>query len=138
MPFYKKKPAIVEARKMPLGPGNNAEAFDVYWWVESEWGGSFDFNSDERPAKGVTIDPSTGFMNIATLEGLMQVKPGDYVIKGVQGEFYPCKPDIFESTYDQIDILQEVTEHRMTINDARKLMGHPRFEETDDSDHSDL
>lgn len=37
---------------------------------------------------------------IVTLEGNMHVSEGDYVIKGVNGEFYPCKPDIFEKTYD--------------------------------------
>lgn len=40
---------------------------------------------------------------IATLEGRMEVSPGDYVIEGVQGEFYPCKPDIFNQTYDPAD-----------------------------------
>lgn len=40
------------------------------------------------------------FMWIKTLEGDMQVNEGDYIIKGVQGEFYPCKPDIFEQTYE--------------------------------------
>lgn len=39
---------------------------------------------------------------IKTLEGEMRVSPGDWVIRGVQGEFYPCKPDIFEQTYDEI------------------------------------
>lgn len=37
---------------------------------------------------------------LITLEGEMHVSNGDYVIKGVQGEFYPCKPDIFKATYD--------------------------------------
>lgn len=37
---------------------------------------------------------------IETLEGLMRVSPGDWIIKGVQGEFYPCKPDIFAATYE--------------------------------------
>lgn len=37
---------------------------------------------------------------IKTLEGTMRVSLGDYVIKGIQGEFYPCKPDIFEATYE--------------------------------------
>ena len=37
---------------------------------------------------------------IDTLEGMMQVSPNDYIIKGVKGEFYPCKPDIFELTYE--------------------------------------
>jgi len=40
---------------------------------------------------------------IDTLEGIMELSWGDYVIKGVKGEFYPCKPDIFELSYDKID-----------------------------------
>ena len=44
--------------------------------------------------------PSPLFMQIATLEGTMTATLGDWIIKGVQGEFYPCKPDIFEATYE--------------------------------------
>ncbi len=40
---------------------------------------------------------------ISTLEGPMKCSKGDYIIKGVKGEFYPCKPDIFELTYDKVD-----------------------------------
>lgn len=40
---------------------------------------------------------------IHTLEGDMVAKPGDFIIKGVQGEFYPCKPDIFEQTYEAVE-----------------------------------
>lgn len=40
------------------------------------------------------------FIAIDTLEGTMRAVPGDYVIRGVQGEFYPCKPDIFNATYE--------------------------------------
>ena len=40
---------------------------------------------------------------IPTLEGNHLAKPGDYIIKGVKGEFYPCKPDIFEQTYEKVD-----------------------------------
>lgn len=39
---------------------------------------------------------------ISTLEGRMRVSPGDWVIKGIHGEFYPCKPDIFVSTYEPV------------------------------------
>ena len=39
---------------------------------------------------------------IHTLEGDHHANPGDYIIKGIHGEFYPCKPDIFEKTYDII------------------------------------
>lgn len=41
-----------------------------------------------------------GTLGIETLEGLMRVSLGDYVIRGISGEFYPCKPDIFEKTYE--------------------------------------
>lgn len=40
---------------------------------------------------------------IETLEGEMEVREGDYVIKGIKGEFYPCKPDIFKATYENIN-----------------------------------
>ncbi|WP_308605756.1 hypothetical protein [uncultured Enterococcus sp.] len=39
---------------------------------------------------------------IETLEGSMKINDGDYIIKGVQGEYYPCKPDIFEATYEKV------------------------------------
>lgn len=42
-------------------------------------------------------------VEIATLEGTMIAHPGDYVIRGVQGEFYPCRSDVFEVTYEAVD-----------------------------------
>ena len=42
------------------------------------------------------------FLRIVTLEGTMVASKGDWVIRGVQGEFYPCKPDIFEATYEAV------------------------------------
>lgn len=42
--------------------------------------------------------------NCKTLEGFHIVCPGDFIIKGIKGEFYPCKPDIFEMTYDKLHI----------------------------------
>lgn len=47
--------------------------------------------------------PVTEVEEIVTLEGTMRADVGDYVITGVQGEVYPCKPDIFEATYDKVD-----------------------------------
>lgn len=40
---------------------------------------------------------------IGTLEGTMEARPGDWIVRGVQGEFYPCKPDIFAATYEAVD-----------------------------------
>lgn len=43
------------------------------------------------------------YFDIPTLEGVMSCQPGDWIIRGVKGEFYPCKPDIFELTYEAVD-----------------------------------
>lgn len=43
-----------------------------------------------------------GFI-IKTLEGNMRLSPGDWLLKGIKGEYYPCKPDIFEQTYEKVD-----------------------------------
>lgn len=48
-------------------------------------------------------DTQDNQLKIETLEGVMLANIGDYIIKGVTGEFYPCKPDIFAKTYDKID-----------------------------------
>lgn len=42
------------------------------------------------------------YLFIETLEGEMRISPNDYVIKGINGEFYPCKPEIFNKTYDEV------------------------------------
>lgn len=51
---------------------------------------------------GVTVDygnPGKPVVKIKTLEGVMRADVGDWIIKGISGEFYPCKPDVFEQTY---------------------------------------
>jgi hypothetical protein len=104
MARYRKKPVEIEARRFI---GSATECHDVYLWVESEGGGSHQWDdyvlSEHPPRSGCTIDPSDGAMFIFTLEGMMRVSTGDWVIKGVAGEFYPCKPEIFEATYDLVE-----------------------------------
>jgi hypothetical protein len=57
----------------------------------------------ESPVIEPTDDnPSGEYVQIKTLEGIMIGVVGDWIIKGVKGEFYPCKPDIFEATYDLV------------------------------------
>ena len=51
----------------------------------------------------VTADNGDGTLSIATLEGTMRAEQGDYIIRGVKGEYYPIKPDIFLETYDPVD-----------------------------------
>lgn len=109
---YKKRPVTIEA--LEFGP-TAADAHNITVWLEkSGYPGLIgnalepqtlrypDDDSDEGvpTEKGWYIDPANGNLMIRTLEGDMRVSPGDFVIKGVQGEFYPCKPDIFAETYE--------------------------------------
>lgn len=87
---YVKKPVVVEAMRFE-GISNGA---DVRRWMERN-GAQVKY----------TVDYKT--FQVLTLEGAMDVSEGDYVIRGVKGEFYPCKPDIFEQTYRLTDGEQE-------------------------------
>jgi hypothetical protein len=85
---YRKKPIVIEARKL-----NIKAPYDVINWCNENVTG-------RQPA---IAELEIGGINISTLEGKIFASHGDYVIKGVKGEFYPCKPDIFELTYDLIE-----------------------------------
>lgn len=104
MPKFRKKPVTIEARQLT---GSTAEYHSVYLWIEKNTLGSFEpldviEGRKPYPASGVSIDPRDGRLIISTLEGLHWAGPGDWIIRGVQGEFYPIKPDIFEATYEQV------------------------------------
>lgn len=92
-----KRPVTVEAMHFA---GTSADTHAVYQWVEANTAGSFEPYTNPPPTSGVSINPETGEMMIATLEGIMHASLGDWIIRGVKGEFYPCKPDVFEATYD--------------------------------------
>jgi hypothetical protein len=107
MPKFRKRPVEIEARQMPIAPDAPA-AMEIYQWIEQNTLGSFEpmaviTGKKPWPASGVTIDPRDGRMIIATLEGGHWVDLGNWVIRGVQGEFYPCRADIFEQTYEPAD-----------------------------------
>lgn len=100
---FRKKPVVIEAMQLT---GDTAAWHGVYLWLERNTKGSFEpldviEGRKSAPASGVSIDPRDGRMIIATLEGLHWADPGDWIIRGVQGEFYPCKPDIFAQTYEE-------------------------------------
>lgn len=86
---FRKKPAEIEAMQFD---GSIESANHVLAWI----GG---YGAEALRARWT--EPKAGIV-IKTLEGDMLAAPGDYVIRGVQGEFYPCKPDIFEATYDLV------------------------------------
>ena len=89
MPKYRKKPIVIEALKFEVKTFNPEM---VEFIGESA-------NYPECKIGG--LDPADGGkFKIKTLEGDLVASIGDYIIKGVAGEFYPCKPDIFEKTYE--------------------------------------
>ena len=84
MPMYRKKPVIIEAEHFT--EENKNQCFNFITCSASP-----DFDTQGQPC-----------IHIRTLEGWMTAALGDYVIKGIAGEFYPCKPDIFEATYEDV------------------------------------
>lgn len=89
MPEFRKKPVVIEA---------------VQWTGENEQevAGFFSQADSETPYFGFHPTPEPHWA-INTLEGTMDAHIGDWIIKGVAGEFYPCKPGIFEATYDPVE-----------------------------------
>ena len=81
---FRKKPVVIEA---------------VEW---DGTNGSLDEIADLALDCGRRVQLVGGQLEIPTLEGVMTASLGDWVIKGVQGEIYPCKPDIFEATYEPV------------------------------------
>ena len=81
MEKYRKKPVVIEA--VQWTGKNITEVLDFMDWR----------NAAHDTVSGLTI---------RTLEGNHHASPGDFIIKGVNGEFYPCKPDIFEKTYEKV------------------------------------
>ncbi|MDD5065021.1 MAG: hypothetical protein PHQ35_09740 [Phycisphaerae bacterium] len=84
MAKFRKKPVVVEAIQY-TGEGNYQEICD--------------FVGDKLTMEYCYTDQT---LIIPTLEGEMKANKGDYIIKGIKGEFYPCKPDIFEKTYEAV------------------------------------
>ena len=81
MAKFRKKPVVIDA-----------------WLFQGSW-------ASAKPivamSPGISwSDLNGGEINIYTLEGIMTAKAGDWIIKGVKGEFYPCKPDIFSAIYE--------------------------------------
>lgn len=83
MPQFRKKPVVIEA---------------IQWT-----GDMLDFEPIHVMADDQPVGIQGDRLAIFTLEGVMEAMPGDWIIKGVKGEIYPCKPDIFAATYDAVE-----------------------------------
>jgi len=86
MPKFRKKPVVIEAVR----------------WLNDNWDELQEFAADCDQKCPIVYCGYGSPLVINTLEGDMLADDGDWIIKGVAGEFYPCKPDIFEKTYENI------------------------------------
>ena len=82
MPIFRKKPILIEARQWD---GTEDSQREIVNWSKGVVSGWFD---------------NEYFLAVETLEGTMRADAGDWIIQGFKGEFYPCKPDVFEATYE--------------------------------------
>ena len=92
---YIKKPIEIEA--IQLTKDNIIEVFDFLDEANYK-----ETKSAEELEDFSQMMLKQGYIEIETLEGMMIANFGDYIIKGVKGEFYPCKPYIFEATYEEV------------------------------------
>lgn len=87
MARYRKKPVEIEAIQW-LGAGDNNRIMN---WLAQQ----------KAAVEGWLFHDTD--ITIPTLEGAMKALPGDWIIRGIKGEFYPCKPDIFAASYDHVN-----------------------------------
>lgn len=84
MAKFRKKPVVIDAIQIT---GTNLREIEAFF--------------GETPRNiGWSMNDRTGVVNISTMEGQMRGDVGDWIIRGVKGEFYPCKPDVFAATYE--------------------------------------
>jgi hypothetical protein len=88
MPKFRKRPVVIEAREVTV-----ENAYEI-----AEWCGGQVKTYNVVPSGGAIIE-----IDITTPEGVMTANYCDWVIRGVKGEFYLCKPDIFTSTYEAVE-----------------------------------
>ncbi|MCR9215287.1 MAG: hypothetical protein NXI13_16340 [Proteobacteria bacterium] len=89
MPKFRKKPVVIEAYQLPTEEMRGPTSEGLMNFL-AKMRRDFEFGKNDT-------------LIIHTLEGDMTAQPGDWIIKGVNDEHYPCKPDIFEATYEQVN-----------------------------------
>lgn len=88
--FWRKKPIVIEARQFLAD--ENCSQLGLAEWCNGK-------------LRGMALPRAERVIQISTLEGEIEAQIGDWIIKGVRGEFYPCKPDIFSLTYEAVEPL---------------------------------
>ncbi len=90
---FRKKPVVIDAIQVPNDKFGERDFFA--WGKLAATLGMWMPDAPWKVTENLGID-------IPTLEGVMHASPGDWIIRGVHGECYPCKPDIFEKTYERV------------------------------------
>ena len=107
---FVKKPVIIEAFRMTLERRRDNSEWPE--WLNAGWNKEKDevgsvypilFDSNQELSSNKEIKREDDRLAIRTLEGVHEVSWDDWIIRGVAGELYPCKPDIFEQTYEEVD-----------------------------------
>jgi len=96
MAKFRKKPVVIEAFQLTYGVAKGREKAPE-WFVKKA--------NENKEIKVFVTDKLEGsqYCEIQTLEGVMTANANDFIIQGVQGEIYPCKPEIFEATYEAVE-----------------------------------
>ena len=98
---FRKKPVVIDAVRW-AGTGQCLNEVVLPFLLDGHE--NFDHlpkaPDDPHIHNGIGFIPPLGELTIPTLDGTMTARPGDWIIRGVKGEFYPCKPDIFVATYE--------------------------------------
>lgn len=103
MSKFRKKPIVIEAWQLPRDVAERDVAKAPQFLLDAMMRGTVKFFETDDGDRTVEPPPLLGLRTVAlieTLEGVMRAEVGDWIIRGVKGELYPCKPDIFEATYD--------------------------------------
>ena len=95
---YRKKPVITAAMRWD---GTAQEATAIIDWALSN-DVSIHFRCRDQSGECHTGEVGTHDLAIPTLEGTMLANPGDWIVRGTEGEFYPCKPAAFEATFEAV------------------------------------
>ena len=99
---FVKKPVVIEAVRLGWDTWSEmCEFVGVGKLSDNKPEGCY-LGEDDKPRTGHENTDKMGLL-IPTLEGVMIGREGDWIIRGVKGEFYPCKPDIFEATYEKVE-----------------------------------
>lgn len=113
MPQFRKKPVVIDAVQF-------TEELAKSMLIDRE-AGPFELTAGGHyhPARR---EIHSAYISIKTLEGVMQADIGDWIIKGIKGECYPCKPDIFAATYEAINGTRQMDEDTPEYEEAKVVL----------------